>query len=62
MRLPHMLPLLAMLAVAVPAAAAGAVTITITIIITVTADTTTGATARRLLLYILGWPRAIDLW
>lgn len=60
MRLPHMLPLLAMLAVAVPAAAAGAVTITITI--TVTADTTTGATARRLLLYILGWPRAIDLW
>lgn len=60
MRLPHMLPLLAMLAVAVPAAAAGAVTITITI--TVTADTTTGATPRRLLLYILGWPRAIDLW
>lgn len=56
MRLPHMLPLLAVLA-----AAAGAVTITITIIITVTADTTTGATARRLLLYILGWPRAIDM-
>lgn len=54
MRLPHMLPLLAVLA-----AAAGAVTITITI--TVTADTTTGATPRRLLLYILGWPRAIDM-